>query len=278
MNTINSKFEQIIRNALDEDIGSGDVTTNSTVSSDIKLVGNIIAKESGIIAGIEIAKQAFALSDKQTEFNQCCEDGDLVHPNFRILEIKGNGRALLSGERVVLNLMQRMSGIATLTKKFVDKIDGTKAKILDTRKTMPGLRIFDKWAVRIGGGNNHRFGLYDMALIKENHITAAGSITKAIQKVRSGEGLNLLIEVEVKNIEELEEALPLKVDRILLDNMSLFEMSEAVRLTNNKIPLEASGNVNLDNVRNIAETGVDFISVGMLTHSAKALDLSLIIN
>lgn len=267
----------IIRNALKEDIGDGDITTESIINSDAMLRGKIIAKENGIIAGLEIAKSAFSQIDEDLIFEQYVEDGEYIISNTELAQILGNGQAILSSERLVLNLIQRMAGIATLTRKYVDRVKGTKAKILDTRKTAPGLRILDKQAVKLGGGENHRFGLYDMFLVKENHITAAGSIAQAVDKIISGNKEDLLIEVEVKNATELKEALALKIDRILLDNMTMNELHNAVDLSNGKIPLEASGNVNLNNVRAIAETGVDFISVGMLTHSVKALDISLII-
>jgi nicotinate-nucleotide pyrophosphorylase (carboxylating) len=188
--------------------------------------------------------------------------------------VRGSGRAILTGERTALNLMQRMSGIATQTRQFVDAVAGTQAVILDTRKTVPGLRVLDKWAVRMGGGQNHRFGLYDMAMIKDNHIATVGGLGEAVERIRSG-GANVPIEVEVTNIEQLQEALSLPVDRIMLDNMNLDEMREAVAITAGRIPLEASGNVSLQTVAAIASTGVDYISSGALTHSVTALDISL---
>ena len=201
-----------------------------------------------------------------------------MEKGVEIARITGQGRAILSGERVALNLLQRMSGIATLTRQFVEAVRGTSAVILDTRKTMPGLRMLDKCAVRLGGGQNHRFGLYDMVMIKDNHIAAVGSITQAVAQVRAHDQQRRPIEVEVKNLEELAETLPLNVDRILLDNMTPAMMRDAVRLTNRRVPLEASGNVSLENVAAIAATGVDYISIGKLTHSAKALDISLLLS
>jgi nicotinate-nucleotide pyrophosphorylase (carboxylating) len=209
------------------------------------------------------------------ELSPSASDGDGVARGQVFATIHGPCRALLTGERVALNFLQRMSGIATLTRRFVEAVEGTRAVILDTRKTAPGLRLLDKWAVRLGGGQNHRIGLYDMALIKDNHIAAVGSITEAVKRVRALDERHRPIEVEVTSLEQLREALPLDVDRILLDNMSLDQMREAVRAANGKTPLEASGNVTLDNVAQVAATGVDFISVGALTHSVKALDISL---
>ncbi len=278
MHNSEEEIKKIILNALKEDIGSGDITTECTVDPDLILNGKIIAKEAGVIAGVDLAKLTLSLLDENVEFEHFVENGESVESGSEIIKVKGAGRALLSSERLILNLMQRMSGIATITRKFVEQVRGTNAKILDTRKTAPGLRHFDKWAVRIGGGENHRIGLFDMILIKDNHITAAGGITESIKKVKIGNKNNLLIEVEVKNTKELKEVLSFGADRILLDNMTISEMREAVNINNGQISLEASGNVNIENVKNIAETGVDYISIGMLTHSVKALDLSFLIS
>ncbi len=267
----------IIKNALKEDIGKGDVTTESIVPADERYSGYFIAKESGVIAGLTVAEYTFREISDNIYFKAFVEDGKKVSAGDKIASIDGPGRTILKAERVALNLLQRMSGIATLTRKFVDKTQGTKAVILDTRKTMPGMRILDKYAVRAGGGQNHRFGLYDMVLIKDNHITAAGGITNAVVMVRTEHGNKYPIEVEVKDIDELRETLELQVDRIMLDNMSLEQIKEAVKITNKRAPLEISGNVNLDTVEDYAKTGIDFISVGMLTHSVKALDISLLI-
>ncbi|HLF26989.1 MAG TPA: carboxylating nicotinate-nucleotide diphosphorylase [Anaerolineae bacterium] len=270
-----AQAKPIVRRALDEDIGSGDVTTRCTVSPDATFAGRFIAKEPGVMAGLAVAQLTFALLDARVQFTAQIADGDPVKKGAAFATITGPGHALLSGERVALNFLQRMSGIATLTRRFIEAVRGTRAVILDTRKTAPGLRLLDKWAVRLGGGQNHRFGLFDMVLIKNNHITAVGSLTEAVARVRTGDDLQRALEVEVRTLAELAEALPLKPDRILLDNMSQAEMREAVRLTAGRVPLEASGNVTLDNVADIAVTGVDYISTGALTHSVRALDISL---
>jgi nicotinate-nucleotide pyrophosphorylase (carboxylating) len=277
-NDILLKIKPIIQNALAEDIGDGDVTTDCIISPEVMLAGQFLAKAAGIVAGLEVVRLTFSLIDERVQFTPHVADGDPVEAGTIIATVNGPGRALLSGERVALNLLQRMSGIATLTHKFIQAVSGTKAIILDTRKTGPGLRWLDKWAVRLGGGQNHRFGLYDMVLIKDNHIAAAGSITEAVRCVRAGDTRGRAIEVEVKTLAELEEALELAVDRILLDNMSPAQMRQAVQIARGRIPLEASGNVSLDNVAEIAVTGVDYISVGLLTHSVQALDVSLLLH
>lgn len=276
MNTL-AQAKPIIQAALTEDLGDGDVTTACTVSLESSLKGQLIAKAAGIIAGLDVVHLTFLSLDEHVQFSPNLADGDPVTAGQVIATVSGAGRALLSGERVALNFLQRMSGIATLTRRFVEAIHGTGAIILDTRKTAPGLRLFDKWAVRLGGGQNHRFGLFDMALIKDNHIVAAGSISAAVERVRAGAKDGLPIEVEVKNLTELQEALALSVDRILLDNMGLADMGEAVRLANGRTPLEASGNITLENVAAVAATGVDYISVGALTHSVQALDISFMV-
>ena len=263
-----------IRRALSEDIGSADVTTNSIVPTDAGTVARIVAKQDGIVSGLAVAEAVFLCLSSDMRFNSTLSEGARVASGRTLLELNGSARAILSGERTALNFVGRMSGIATLTREFVDAVAGTGAVILDTRKTAPGLRAIDKLAVQHGGGVNHRFGLYDMVLIKDNHIDFAGSLSRAVELARS-EGLNLEIEVEARTIEEMQEALRLGVERILLDNMSVDEMRRAVVLCAGRAKLEASGNVSLDNVRAIAETGVDFISVGALTHSPKAFDVSL---
>jgi nicotinate-nucleotide pyrophosphorylase (carboxylating) len=274
---MSAKFDldSLIQRALAEDIGDGDVTTLCTIPAEAVTRGEFIAKAPGVIAGLEVAARTFALVDSRTVFTPCAADGDRAEPRTAIATVTGPARALLTGERVALNFLQRMSGIASLTRRYAEAIQSTRAIILDTRKTAPGLRHLDKWAVRIGGGQNHRIGLYDMALIKDNHIAAVGGLSEAVARVRAGDGRRRAIEVEVKTLAELREALSLNVDRILLDNMSLDEMREAVRLTGGRAPLEASGGVNLDTVAAIAATGVDYISVGALTHSVAALDISL---
>lgn len=264
-----------VRRALEEDIGDGDATTLFTIPTDATLGGRFVAKEPGVIAGLSVAQLTFRLVDERVLFTPHVADGDSVQQGQAFAVVSGPCRALLTAERVALNFLQRMSGVATLTRRFVQAVQGTRAVILDTRKTAPGLRLLDKWAVRIGGGQNHRFGLYDMVLIKDNHIAAVGSISQAVARVRAADDQRRPIEVEVRTLAELEEALPLDVDRILLDNMSRDEMRQAVRITNGRTPLEASGNVTLENVAEVAATGVDYISAGALTHSVRALDISL---
>jgi nicotinate-nucleotide pyrophosphorylase (carboxylating) len=260
---------------LPEQPASGDITSNATVSSDERLSGYIRAKASGVVAGLPVAKAVFELVDPTMVFRTSLKDGEVVDKGQIIAVVQGSGKSLLAGERTALNLLGRLSGIATMTRRFVETVKGTKAVILDTRKTAPGSRLLDKYAVRMGGGQNHRTGLFDMILIKDNHITAAGGITPAVQLARQMYEKQFLIEVEVKNLTELNEALGLKVDRIMLDNMDLMTLRNAVQMTNGAIPLEASGNVNLANVRQIAETGVDFISSGAITHSAPYLDINM---
>ena len=264
----------IIARALSEDIGPGDVTTNCIVPSEADAVARIIARQDGILSGLAIAQAAFLSLDGAMRFSSTVSDGAQVRGQQTLLELTGSGRAILTGERTALNFLGRMSGIATLTRQFVDAIRGTNAVLIDTRKTAPGLRPIDKISVRHGGGQNHRFGLYDMVLIKNNHIDYAGSLSGAIRQAREKSNA-LAIEVEARNIQEVQAALDLGVKQILLDNMSIAELRQAVALIAGRAKSEASGNVTLTNVREIAETGVDFISVGALTHSAKAFDVSL---
>jgi len=263
-----------VKRALEEDIGNGDATTNSIVPDDAVLHGQIIAKQDGVIAGLEIAKAVFHELNREVIFDEAVADGYRVTRRMLISEVKGSARALLTGERAALNFLGRMSGIATLTRQFVDAVAGTNAKILDTRKTAPGLRTLDKLAVKLGGGENHRTGLFDMILIKDNHIDFAGSITAAVERARSA-GTNLEIEVETRTLNDVQEALGLGVTRILLDNMTPETMKQAVELNGGRAKLEASGNVTLENVVEVARTGVDYISIGALTHSAKVFDVSL---
>jgi nicotinate-nucleotide pyrophosphorylase (carboxylating) len=253
----------------------GDVTSVATLKLDASLSGEIRAKAQGVVAGLDVATAIFALVEPKIEFASHCADGDRVVAGTLLAEVSGPGAALLTAERAALNYLGRMSGIATLTRQYVDRVVGSNAVILDTRKTAPGLRLFDKYAVCMGGGQNHRMGLYDMVLIKDNHIDGAGSITAAIARTRARFGDQYPIEVEVKNLAELDESLKLTPDRIMLDNMPLETMRQAVTMAAGRVPLEASGNVSLETVRAIAETGVDFISVGALTHSAPALDVSM---
>ena len=263
-----------IKRALEEDIGTGDVTTDTIVPADASLRGRIVAKQDGVVAGLQVAKQVMLSLNESVEFRANVEDGSKVTRGTVLAEVEGPARALLTGERTALNFLGRMSGIATLTRKFVDAVSTTNAIILDTRKTAPGLRITDKLAVRLGGGQNHRIGLFDMVLIKDNHIDFAGSITAAVERVRAS-GTMLEIEVETRTLDHVREALALEVERILLDNMSVETMREAVSICGGRAKLEASGNVTLDNVLEVAGTGVDYISVGALTHSPAVFDVSL---
>lgn len=237
-----------------------------------------MAKEEGVLAGIDVVCEVFKMLDPEIKFNKLLNDGDKFKNGMKLLEIYGSLRAILTGERTALNFLTHLSGIATLTSRFVEKVKGTKAKILDTRKTIPGLRELAKYAVKVGGGENHRFGLYDAVLIKDNHIAVAGGIREAVERVRKSYLVSRspsFIEVEVENLAQLREALSCDVDRIMLDNMNVEDIKKAVEITNGKVELEVSGGVNLDNVRKIAETGVDYISVGSITHSAKSIDMSL---
>jgi nicotinate-nucleotide pyrophosphorylase (carboxylating) len=260
---------------LGDNIAEADITSQATIPPDSRLSGYIRAKANGVVAGLPVATVVFGLIDPTLTFRSSLKDGGLVEKGQILAQVQGNGRSLLAGERTALNFLGRLSGIATLTRRFVEAIKGTRAVILDTRKTAPGLRLLDKYAVRMGGGQNHRTGLFDMLLIKDNHISAAGGITPAVVRAREMYDERYLIEVEVKNLIELDEALGLHVDRIMLDNMDLDTMHNAVQMASGRIPLEASGNVSLANVRQIAETGVDFISSGALTHSAPTLDISM---
>jgi len=273
-NALPAEIISCIRRALEEDIGNGDATTNSIVPETATLKGKIIARQSGVVAGLEIARAVFLQLSEKVIFKQLVNDGSEVENKTVIAAVEGSARALLTGERTALNFLGRMSGIATLTRQFVRAVSGSDAQILDTRKTAPGLRMLDKKAVQLGGGRNHRVGLFDMILIKDNHIDFAGSITTAVERAREA-ATNLEIEVETRNLEDVKEALDLGVERILLDNMTPETMRRAVALAGGRARLEASGNVNLENVSDVARTGVDYISVGALTHSPKVFDLSL---
>ncbi len=269
------KIDSIIKNALNEDVGSGDITTDTIFPPDAKCEAQIIAKEKGIIAGIPIAKRVFQKLDPEVSFSRNSNDGDRVTHGQEILRIKATVRAVLTGERLALNLLQRMSGIATATSLYVDAVKGSQTKILDTRKTAPGLRVLDKYAVLAGGAKNHRFGLYDLILIKDNHINFAGGISNAVEIVRSKYQNKFKIEVETSTLDEVKEALSAGADIIMLDNMNISMMKEAVKMINKKALTEASGGITLDTIANITETGVDYISVGAITHSSPALDISL---
>jgi nicotinate-nucleotide pyrophosphorylase (carboxylating) len=275
-----SRISHIIENALFEDIGTGDITTDGIISCTVTGHAEILVKESGVLAGLDIAEMVFNVIDETVVFTKCYNDGMPVASGTIIATVSGSLSSILKAERTALNFLQRMSGIATLTRRYVKLIEHTHSKITDTRKTVPGLRILDKLAVKCGGGTNHRFGLDDMVLIKDNHCAAAGGIANAIEKCLTflaTQRLHIKIEVETKNITEITAALYYRdnIHRIMLDNFSLDDLRSGIQLINKQITTEASGGVNLESVRQIAETGVDFISVGSLTHSPKALDIAL---
>lgn len=268
-------IRELIRDALKEDIGGGDWTSEYLLKSDEICQAVIRAEEKGILAGIKICQLVFKSLDKDTIFEPKRKDGEEFKKGDILAEIKGKGKSILSGERVALNFLQRMCGIATLTRKFVEKTKGTKAKIMDTRKTTPLLRGLEKYAVRVGGGQNHRFGLFDMILIKDNHLKLVKGIKEALELVEKRNEKGLPIEIEVKNFKEFLIAQEAGAKLIMLDNMRLKEIKEAVKMKKPGVKLEVSGGVNLKNVRAIAKTGVDYISVGALTHSFKTIDISL---
>ncbi len=272
------EVDNLIRNALKEDIGIGDITSSATVPAGHVSTGMFISKGNFTVAGLPFAKRTFFLVDSSLKFRLKSRDGENVKKGKVLAEIRGKTRSILMAERVALNILQRLSGIATLTSSFVHRIRGSGVKILDTRKTAPGLRYLDKYAVKIGGGHNHRFGLYDAILIKDNHIKASGGIEYAVRLAGQGKGKGKKIEVETGTLSEVRQALYAGVDTIMLDNMPLDRMRKAVNLIRKRSAstrIEASGNVNLANIRSIAKTGVDCISVGLLTHSAPAADVSL---
>jgi nicotinate-nucleotide pyrophosphorylase (carboxylating) len=267
-----------ISDALKEDVKNGDITTKATISKSKKATGKFLVKAEGIIVGLEIAKAVFKTVDPKIKFEIKIKDGSKVKYGDVAAIVSGKAQSLLTAERTALNFLQRMSGIATSANNYSEIVKHTKAKVIDTRKTVPGLRTLDKLAVKLGGCANHRIGLYDMFLIKDNHIEVAGSITKAVEacvKYNKKHRTKFKIEVETKNLKEVEEAIKTKADIIMLDNFEIDEMKKAVKIINGKCKVEASGGVNLDTVKAIAETGVDFISVGALTHSVNALDISL---
>lgn len=266
--------EENVKRALNEDLQYGDITTESVVLDHKIAKVDIIAKEKGVIAGTEVFKMVFKILG-DVEVNFSVNDGEEVEEGQHFGEVFGDAKKILMGERVALNYMQRMCGIATLTREFVERLEGTKVKLLDTRKTTPNMRIFEKYAVKVGGGTNHRFGLNDGVMIKDNHIEAAGGIKNAVSLARKNSPFVRKIEVEVESIDQLKEALEAKADIIMLDNMDIKTLKEAVKLIDNKVEVEASGNVTLDNIREIAKTGVDFISTGAVTHSFKVLDISM---
>jgi nicotinate-nucleotide pyrophosphorylase (carboxylating) len=275
---VDQQVMRIIRLALEEDIGSGDITTRVTVTEGLRAAGQLLAKDEGVISGIEVAGAVFREVDPRIAYQPLVADGERVERGAILGEVSGPARGILTAERTALNILQHLSGVATLTARYVEAIQGTRARIIDTRKTGPGLRLLEKAAVRHGGGHNHRFGLSDGVLIKDNHLAAIGGpdrIARAIAAARGQAPHTLRIEVEVTSVDELEQVLAAGADVVLLDNMSITALREAVERTAGRAVLEASGGVTLEAVRAIAETGVDLISVGALTHSAPALDISL---
>ena len=275
MHLIYTQLDEFLQAALLEDIGTGDITTKHCVAENMNISGCFIAKESGVICGLDIIARMFSLLDSSVTFVPNVADGDTVNEGSIIAAIRGPARSILTGERTALNLLQHLSAIATKTAESVKMVKGTKAKILDTRKTIPGMRVLEKYAVKCGGGTNHRINLSDGVLIKDNHIKAAGGITKAVNAMRKNIPADMKIEVETESLEDVKEALDAGADIIMLDNMTINKMAEAVKLINSRALTEASGNMGDRNLREIAETGVDFISIGALTHSVKALDISL---
>lgn len=280
MNDADKKLvTDFIQTAFREDVGDGDHTSLSTIPAEAKGKAKLLVKENGVLAGVDLALMIFNVADPSLKVNVLMKDGVNISKGDIVLEVDGSSRSILTAERLVLNFMQRMSGIATVTSRYVKILEGTQCKIIDTRKTTPGIRYFEKWAVRIGGGANHRFGLYDMILIKDNHVDYAGGIRQAIEAANNylkQTGKNLKIEVETRNLDEVQQALSTGgIDRIMLDNFKPETLKQAVQLINKRYETEASGGINESNLREYAETGVDFISSGALTHSVKSLDLSL---
>lgn len=286
MNWQDRKFKALIERALAEDVGTGDITSEAVIDKSLMNCAKIKVKQSGVLAGIFLAEQVFKTVDRKIKFKLYKKDGSQIKKGETIALVCGKTRSILQAERVALNFLQKLCGIATLTNEFVKKVKKTKVKILDTRKTTPTLRLLEKYAVRMGGGKNHRFGLHDMILIKDNHIRACGSVKQAVLRAKSFIAQSkpkrkIKIEVEVRNIRELEEAIKSGVDRVMLDNMHTGDIRKCVKLVRSskkKIEIEVSGNVDLNNVIKIARTGVDFISIGALTHSALALDLNLVLS
>lgn len=273
--TMNLNVDNLILQALREDISSEDVTTNAVMPESVPGQVELICKEDGIVAGLAVFARVFTLLDPATETEFFCQDGDVVKKGQKMGLVRGDIRVLLSGERTALNYLQRMSGIATYTRQVAELLEGTGIQLLDTRKTTPNNRIFEKYAVRVGGGGNHRYNLSDGVLLKDNHIGAAGSVRRAVEMARAYAPFVRKIEVEVENLDMLKEALEAGADIIMLDNMSPAEMKEAVRLTSGRAETECSGNITRENISNIAEIGVDYVSSGALTHSAPILDISM---
>jgi len=272
---ITPQIELLLKTALEEDMGPGDLTTLNTIPPELRAKGLFRAKQDCVVAGGFLLQRVFSLLDPEVRVRSLCQDGDRVSRGTVVAEVEGATRALLMGERTALNFLQRLSGTATLTRRYVDAVDGFSCKIIDTRKTTPGLRTLEKYAVRMGGGTNHRLGLYDAALIKDNHIVASESISQAVERVRSHAPFMARIEVECSNLEQIQEALDAAADVIMLDNMGTEEMAQSVKLINKKAWVEASGGITIETVREVAQSGVDFISVGALTHSAPAADFNM---
>lgn len=268
-------IKSVIEYALNEDIGNGDITTNSLIPIDLQTKATMVAKSTGVIAGLAVAEYVFRTFSSDITWKTFVNDGDKVSKGDLIVEISGSYRALLTGERVALNFLQRMSGIATMTANYVETLKDYKTQILDTRKTVPGLRLLDKYAVKMGGGTNHRIGLYDMVLIKDNHIKIAGGITNAVTQIKKNLPGGIKVEVETTTIKEVKEALAAGVDIIMLDNMSNSTMAESVKIIGGQAKVEASGNMTMERLKEVAATGVDFISIGALTHSVAAFDISM---
>ena len=268
------EIEKLIKIGLEEDIGLGDITTRSILSPDDVYVAEILTRENIVLCGLNILKSVFLTLDPDINFSDdTFNDGDNLKNNTKIISIKGKGIALLEGERVALNILQRLCGIATLTKEYVDKAN--PVKILDTRKTTPGLRLFEKYAVSCGGGKNHRFGLYDAVLIKDNHIKAAGGIIKAVEKIKKNYNNSMQIEVETTTLSEVNDAIIAKSDIIMLDNMSLEDIKKAVNLIDGRASIEVSGSISIDQLNALSKVNIDFVSIGALTHSSKASDISM---
>jgi nicotinate-nucleotide pyrophosphorylase (carboxylating) len=270
----NEQIDALVQGALDEDLGTGDITTRNILDADSIWTAEVRAKQSLTLCGTEIFRRAFTLLDSSCQFpGPCLGDGERISPGDVIMKIQGKGVALLEGERTALNLLQKLSGIATLTRQFVDR--ARPVTVLDTRKTTAGLRVFEKYAVKCGGGENHRFGLYDAVLIKDNHIKAAGSIAEAVGRIKKNLDREQTIEVETTNLKEVEEALSAGVDIIMLDNMTMDMIRQAVKLVNSRVKIEVSGSISLERLDELATTGIDYVSVGALTHSAPAVDISM---
>ena len=272
---LNRMMDAAIDAALAEDMPNGDITSESVIPAGSRSEAYFLAKEDGVLAGLPVASRVFQKLDPSIIFIERFREGAAFHQSDRLARVKGPTIALLKGERTALNFLQRLCGVATITRRFVEAVAGTKARILDTRKTTPGLRLLEKYAVRTAGATNHRVSLSDMVLIKDNHLRRVGSVSEAVRRARAAARPGMRVEVEAADLLQVREALAAKADMIMLDNMSIETMRQAVGLAAGRVPLEASGNMTLDRVRAVAETGVDFISVGALTHSAKAIDISL---